>query len=314
MAETLRTLGLLSVVVPLYREGTLLTKTITECLSALNSLGCAYELILVDDGSPDNTWQLITEQCMRFSAIKGIRLSRNFGKEAALAAGLDSSKGDAVIVMDGDLQHPPALIPAMVRHWQEGADVVDAVKQSRGQESLLGKIRARSFYWVFSRLTGHDLRGASDFKLMDCRALDAWRQMGERNLFFRGMSAWTGFNRVSILFDVPKRSGGTSGWSTLKLSQLALTAVTAFSSAPLHLISLTGVGFMVMSLILGAQTLYLKISNQAVDGFTTVILLLLVMGGAIMLGLGIIGTYIARIYDEVKARPRYIVAEQVSRA
>ena len=313
MSETSRTLRLLSVVVPVYREGSHLTETIKECLGVLDSLGFAYELILIDDGSPDNTWQVITEQCMRFAAIKGIRLSRNFGKEAALAAGLDCAQGDAVIVMDGDLQHPPALIPVMVKHWLEGADVVEAIKQCRGQESLLGKIRARSFYWVFSRLTGHDLHGASDFKLMDCRVLDAWRQMGERNLFFRGMSAWTGFNRISVLFDVPKRSGGSSGWSALKLSRLAITAVTAFSSAPLHLISLTGVGFVILSIILGAQTLYLKMSGQAIDGFTTVILLLLVIGGAIMLGLGIIGTYIARIYDEVKARPRYIVAEQVTR-
>jgi len=303
---------MLSVVIPLYREGQHLAETLKETLASLGTLDMDYELILVDDGSPDDTWQVIADQSRRYLGVKGIRLSRNFGKEAALAAGLEQATGDAIVVMDGDLQHPPTLIPAMVKHWKEGAEVVEAVKQHRGTESHYSKLRAQLFYAIFTRLAGYDLRGASDFKLMDRRVLDAWRGMGERNLFFRGMNAWLGFRRVQLPFNVPARAGGESSWSVLQLVRLALTAVTSFSSAPLQLITLTGAGFAVFALVLGAQTLYQKVVGHAVDGFTTVILLLLVIGGAVMLGLGIIGTYIARIYEEVKGRPRYIVAERVN--
>lgn len=303
---------MLSIVIPLYREGMHLVATLKETLASLDTLDMAYELILVDDGSPDNTWQVIADQSQLFPTIKGIRLSRNFGKEAALAAGLEQATGDAIVVMDGDLQHPPTLIHTMVQQWKDGAEVVEAVKQNRGAESLYSKIRAKIFYAIFTRLAGYDLRGASDFKLMDRRVLDAWRGMGERNLFFRGMNAWLGFRRVQIPFDVPDRTGGESNWPVLQLVRLAMTAVTSFSSAPLQLITFTGAGFAVFAIVLGTQTLYQKIAGHAVDGFTTVILLLLVIGGAVMLGLGIIGTYIARIYEEVKGRPRYIVAERVN--
>ncbi len=301
----------LSVIIPLYREGSHLADTLKEIILVLDTLDAGYEVVLVDDGSPDDTWQAIKTQSEHYPSVKGIRLSRNFGKESALAAGLEHASGNAVLVMDGDLQHPPALIPLMVKAWQEGADVVEAIKQHRGRESSYSKARAQIFYRIFTRLTGYDLHGASDFKLMDCRVLEAWRRMGERNLFFRGMNAWLGFKRIQIPFDVPERVDGESGWSILQLARLATTAVTAFSSAPLHLITLAGVSFVIFAFTLGIQTLYLKASGQAVDGFTTVILLLLVIGGVMMLGLGIIGTYIARIYEEVKGRPRYIISEQV---
>ncbi len=300
----------LSVVIPLYREGSHLAATLQEIILVLDALDAEYEVILVDDGSPDDTWQAIKVQCKHYPSVKGIRLSRRFGKEAALAAGLEHADGDAIIVMDGDLQHPPTLIPAMVTAWKKGADVVEAVKQFRGQETAHSKARTQIFYRIFSRLTGYDLQGASDFKLMDRRVLEAWRKMGERALFFRGMTAWLGFKREKIPFDVADRVDGKSGWSILQLARLAMTAVTAFSSAPLHLITLSGVAFAIFAFILGVQTLYHKIIGQAVDGFTTVILLLLLIGGVMMLGLGMIGTYIARIYEEVKARPRYVIAEQ----
>lgn len=300
----------LSVVIPLYREGCHLDNTLREIIRILDSLVIKYEVILVDDGSPDQTWQVIHTLCKCYSTVYGIRLSRNFGKEAAIAAGLECAGGRAVILMDGDLQHPPALIPEMVEHWRAGADVVEAVKRLRGKESWSSKIRAKIFNTVFTYFSGYDLHGASDFKLMDHRVLEAWRSMGERNLFFRGMSAWLGFERVQISFDVQERIDGRSNWSLIQLMRLAITAVTSFSSAPLHLVTLTGIAFTFFAIILGIQTLYLKFSGSAIDGFTTVILLLLVIGAVVMLGLGIIGTYIARIYEEVKARPRFIVAER----
>jgi len=300
-----------SIVIPVFREGAHLSETIKRIAGVLDSTGESYEILLVDDGSPDNTWEEIIKQTKRFNQVRGIRLSRNFGKEAALAAGLENVSGAAVLVMDGDLQHPPDLIPVMIRHWREGFDVVEAVKQSRGDEATISRFRAQVFYTLFIRLTGVDLHGASDFKLMDRRVLDAWRRLGERNLFFRGMNAWLGFKRIQIPFDVADRVVGKSGWSVIQLMKLALTAVTSFSSVPLYMMIFIGLIFSVFALIIGFQTVYLKFSGHAVDGFTTVILLVLIVGGLISFGLGLIGIYIARIYDEVKGRPRYIIAEQV---
>lgn len=298
----------LSVVIPLYREAEHLDATLSQIIAVLDTLGRPWELVLVDDGSPDGTWRAIEQQCAANPAIRGLRLSRNFGKEAALAAGLEHAGGNPVVLMDGDLQHPPALLPQMVRAWADGAEVVEAVKVYHGHHP--GRRRANLFYTLFAALSGHDLHGASDFKLMDRRVLDAWRSLGEHNLFFRGMHAWLGFRRVQLPFEVPERAGGHSGWSLWSLLRLAITAVTSFSSVPLQLISLAGGAFALFALVMGAQTIYQKLSGHALDGFTTVILLLLVIGSVTMLGLGIIGTYIARIYDEVKARPRYIVAER----
>lgn len=301
----------LSVVIPLYREGAHLSTTLSEIIQVLKPLNIIYEIVLVDDGSTDDTWQVMLNLHEIYPQISCLRLSRNFGKEAALAAGLTNARGNAICVMDGDLQHPPKLIPEMIELWRNGAEVVEAVKSHRGQETLASRIQAQLFYSVFTRLTGLDLRGASDFKLMDHRVLDAWFTMNERNLFFRGMNAWLGFRRVQVLFEVEDRIDGESNWSLISLIRLAITAVTTFSSAPIYLLLVVGLGFSVFAVLLGLETLYMKFSGQAVNGFTTVILLLLIIGGAIMLGLGLIGIYIGRIFEEVKNRPRYVVAEQV---
>jgi polyisoprenyl-phosphate glycosyltransferase len=298
----------LSLVIPLYREAAHLADTLGQVTAQLQGLGRPWELVLVDDGSPDDTWRVIENHCAANPAVRGLRLSRNFGKEAALAAGLAHARGNPVVLMDGDLQHPPSLLPQMVSAWEQGAEVVEALKVYPGRHP--GRTRARLFYRLYGALTGQDLQGASDFKLMDRRVLEAWLSLGERNLFFRGMHAWLGFRRVQLPFEVPERAGGHSAWSVWSLLRLAITAVTSFSSAPLQLISLAGGAFALFAVVLGVQTLYQKLSGHALDGFTTVILLLLVIGSVTMLGLGIIGSYIARIYDEVKARPRYIVAER----
>jgi dolichol-phosphate mannosyltransferase len=213
--------------------------------------------------------------------------------------------------MDADLQHPPSLIPAMVRAWREERfDVVEAVKTRRGAEPLLARLGARCFYPLFRRLSGFDLEGASDFKLIDRRVLDAWARMGERNVFFRGMSAWLGFRRKALPFEVAPRAGGSSGWSPLRLVRLAVTGITGFSSAPIHLITAMGVLFLLFAVLLGLQTLYNKLYGGAETGFTTVIVLVLLVGSLILIGLGVIGLYVARIYDEVKGRPRYVIREQ----
>ena len=271
----------------------------------------SYELVVVDDGSSDDTWAVLQKVAAERSSLRAFRLSRRFGKELALAAGLEHARGAAVIVMDADLQHPPGLIPAMVRAWrEEHYDVVEAVKTRRGEEPLFARVGAWLFYPLFRRLSGFDLEGASDFKLIDRRVLEAWARMGERNVFFRGMSAWLGFRRKELPFEVAPRAGGSSSWSPFRLLRLALNGITAFSSAPIHVITLMGCLFLVFAVLLGLHTLYNKLYGGAETGFTTVIVLVLMVGSLILIGLGVIGLYVARIYDEVKGRPRYVIREQ----
>jgi glycosyltransferase involved in cell wall biosynthesis len=270
----------------------------------------SFEIIAVDDGSPDDTWERLAAEARRRPYLRAVRLSRNFGKEHALSAGLEASRGEVVLVMDGDLQHPPSLIPEMVARWREGGcDVVEAVKQRRGIESWRSRLCAGAFYGLLKVLSGFDLRGASDFKLLDRRVVDAWRQMPEHSLFFRGMVAWLGFRRARIAFDVPKRVGGTSRWSLFALARLATGAITAFSSSLLQLVTLFGLLFLAFAFFLAVQTFLMWLRGHAVTGFATVILLLLMIGSLLMISLGLIGLYVARIYDEVKGRPRFVVAD-----
>jgi len=299
----------ISVVIPVHCEAEVLPGTLSAVRDALRKVGLPYELVVVDDGSTDTTWQAIANFAEEEPALRGLRLSRRFGKEAALRAGLETARGNAAITMDGDLQHPPDLIPDMIAAWRGGADIVEAVKEDRSTNGAIESLRARLFYALLRRLSGHDLDGASDFKLLDQRVLRAYLSLGERNIFFRGMVAWLGFNSVRLPFSVPRRAGGRSSWTFVGLVRLAVTAVTSFSSVPLQFVTILGVCLLTFSFAMGVQTLYRKLSGSALDGFTTVILLLLIIGSTLMVALGIIGEYIARIYDEVKGRPRYLIGE-----
>jgi glycosyltransferase involved in cell wall biosynthesis len=304
--------NLVSIVIPVFQESAALPSFLAAVRHTLDQAAVSYELVLVDDGSSDNTWPIIAQEAKASPTVRGFRLSRNFGKESALCAGLEKARGAAVIVMDGDGQHPASLLPEMIRMWRAtGADIVQAVKRSRGQESFSSKASALVFYLLFKQLSSFDLRRASDFKLMSRKAVDAWLKMGERNVFFRGMTAWMGFTTVQIPFEVAQRSRGHSTWSYLKRLKLAITGIAAFSSLPLQLVTFAGALFLVFSIVLGTQTIYLKLSGQAVSGFTTVILLELIIGSLLMISLGIIGEYLARIYREVKGRPRYLISESV---
>ncbi len=302
----------LSVVMPVYREASHISTILAAVRDALAEVDISFEFVLVDDGSPDETWLVLNEQAKTFPMLRAARLSRNFGKELALCAGLEMARGDAVVVMDSDGQHPPSLLPEMVRTWREtGVDIVEAMKITRGKETFFSKITAGLFYLIWNKLSGFELKGASDYKLLNRRAVNAYLQMGERNVFFRGMTAWLGFNRAQIPFEVVGRVGGQSGWSMLRLLGLALTAITAFSAVPLQIITFAGVFFLLFAVALGAQTLFVMLTGNAVSGFTTVILLLLIIGSLLMISLGIIGEYLARIYEEVKGRPRYVVAQSI---
>jgi len=302
--------SMLSVVIPVYNEEKQIEKTIAEVKGVLAGIPGDYEIIIIDDGSADNTWEILKELADKNPEIRAYRFSRNFGKEAALMAGLSKAKGDACITMDADLQHPPGLIPEMVSLWKQGYEVVEAVKKGRGRENPLSRVSASLFYRIMYRLSGYNLENASDFKLMDRKVVREIAGMPERETFFRGLAAWVGYRRKEVYFSVPERETGKSGWSKLKLFRLAITAFTSFSSLPLQFVTFIGIIFLIGSFILGIQTLVMKIKGWAIGGFTTVILLLLIIGSCLMISLGMIGIYIARIYNEVKARPRYIISEE----
>ncbi len=305
---------LITVIIPVFQEESQIFENIHTVHRLLAGNSIKHDFILIEDGSRDNTWQVIKKLAGELPEVRAYRLSRNFGKEAALCAGLEHFKSDACVVMDADLQHPPEIIPKMVELWKTGAfDVVEGVKASRGTESLLNKLGAHTFYKLLKKFSGLELNRASDFKLLDAKVIDAWKQMGERITFFRGMSAWVGFRRTSIPFVVADRKHGSSKWSFGGLLRLAVNAITAFSSAPLHIVTFIGMLFLAGSVILGIQTLYMKFAGISFSGFTTVILLLLFIGSTLMISLGIIGTYIARIFDEVKFRPRYIISESTEK-
>ena len=315
MDDVSPTTPLISVVIPLYDEGSLVRALLSDLSAALGQIGCRFEIILVDDGSTDDTWEQIKDEARSLSALRAVRLSRNFGKELALCAGLERARGDAIVVMDGDGQHPPSLLPIMVQTWRtSGAEIVQAVKRDRGPESPTSKAGAFLFYVILNKLSGFDLKGASDFKLIDRRVLDTWLAMRERNVFFRGMTAWMGFRTIQIPFEVGPRRAGKSGWSYLRRAKLALIGITTFSSFPLHFVTFAGVIFFIFAVGLGIQTLYLKLAGRAFTGFATVILLELIIGSLLMISLGIIGEYLARIYEEVKGRPSYIVNESIDLA
>jgi polyisoprenyl-phosphate glycosyltransferase len=297
---------------PVYREGKGIAANLREVAAVLEKAGARSELVVVDDGSPDATWSVLRSLTDEFPSLHAIRLSRNFGKELALCAGLEAAAGEAVIVMDADGQHPPLLIPEMISVWRSGeAEIVEGVKADRGKETTFSKVTAKLFYEIWSRLSGFELRGASDFKLLSRRAVDAYLSMQDRNVFFRGMTAWIGFPRKQLPFQVAERSGGNSGWSVLRLVKLALNGITAFSAIPLQMVTVAGFLFLIFAFLFGLQTLYVYLSGNAVTGFATVIFLLLIIGSLLMISLGVIGEYLARIYEEVKGRPRYIISERL---
>ncbi|MDT8375480.1 MAG: glycosyltransferase family 2 protein [Mariprofundaceae bacterium] len=299
-----------SVVIPAYNEASGLPGALERVDGVMHGMKESFEIIVVDDGSTDRTWSEIESVCERLDSVHGIRLSRNFGKENALCAGLDAAQGEAVILMDADMQHPPEVIPQLAEQWRHGYKVVDGVKRVRGKEGWLSRLAAGFFYRLLENVTPFQMEGASDFKLMDRDVLNAWKSMGERNVFFRGMSAWVGFERGRVEFDVAERESGESKWTQLGLFGLALKAIASFSTVPLRMVSMTGLLFLVFSFLLALNTLFQYASGIAVTGFTTVILLILIVSSLILLALGIIGEYIARIYEEVKQRPRYLIEKK----
>lgn len=299
--------NLLSVILPAFNEQDNIRNAFFTISRILEEHAIPFEIIYVDDGSTDATYAHIQNLAASHPQAKGLSFSRNFGKESAIFAGLEAAAGACCLVMDCDLQHPPALIPEMYRLWEEGYEVVEGVKSSRGRENPLHTLCARGFYRLISSATGIDMSHASDFKLLDRKAVDALLILPERAPFFRALSSWVGFKTTAIAFEVQERTAGTSKWSLWSLVKYAIRNITSFSGAPMQLVTLLGWIMLLASLVLGIQSLYRYFSGTALEGFTTVILLQLIIGSVLMISLGIIGHYISRIYEEIKARPRYII-------
>ncbi len=302
-------MALLSIILPSYNEEQNIANTTRVLAELLEQEKIDYELIFVSDGSQDGTYQEITKAAESNPRVRGVQFSRNFGKEASIFAGLQLAAGDAVVVMDCDLQHPPSVIPQMWQLWNAGYEVVEGIKKNRGRESFLHKCLAGAFYRIMSGLIKMDMNASSDYKLLDRKVVDVLLELPEKNTFFRALTFWAGFKTVSVEYEVQERVYGESKWSFFSLMRYAIANATSFSTLPLQLVTVLGLISILFSLVLAVQTLVKYLTGMAVEGFTTVIMLILIIGGFIMLSLGIIGHYIARIYEEVKGRPRYIISQ-----
>ncbi len=300
---------MLSVILPSYNEEKMIPAAAETLAGILDAAEIPFELLFVNDGSKDGTWNEICRAREKDSRVCGVCFSRNFGKEAAMFAGLEKARGDCCVVLDCDLQHPPEKIVEMYRLWEQGYEVVEGIKHDRGEEAGLRRFAANTFYGIISKATGIDMASSSDFKLLDRKVVDTLNAMPERNVFFRALSFWVGFKKTEVTYDVRERTAGESKWSTCALIKYAITNIGSFSSAPLHLITVLGFITLAISIVFSVVALVQKLTGTALGGFTTVIILLLFIGSIMMISLGIIGYYIARIYEEIKGRPRYIIEE-----
>ena len=299
---------MLSVIIPAYNEELSVERAYYTISEILEKAQIDNEIIFIDDGSTDTTYKKIENLADKEKNICGLHFSRNFGKEAAISAGLASAKGDAVVVIDCDLQHPPEKIVEMYHLWQEGYEIVEGIKKTRGKESKMHGFAARKFYSVISSVVGFDMSNASDFKLLDRKVVDILNRIPERKGFFRAISFWVGFNKTTVEFEVNERLEGESKWSAIDLLKYAISNISAYSTAPMQIVTVLGVMMLIITAIFSVWALIDKIRGIALEGMTTVIIILIFIGSIMMISLGIIGYYVARIYDEIKGRPKYIVS------
>lgn len=305
----------ISVLIPAFNEAEGIAIFLKQLQTTLEQCACDFDIWVVDDGSRDATWECVRKLQAGSPRIKALRFTRNFGKEAAILAGLRHATGKAIIVMDADGQHPTSLLPDMIGTWRAGkAQIVAAQKIDRSSDSLLARINAKAFNGLMRMLTGLDLTGASDFRLLDRRVVDTLLAFPERIRFFRGMTAWTGFKTAHLGFEVAPRIAGSSQWSTQQLINLAITAITAFSAKPLTLVFRLGMLGMVAAALLLVQALYSWVVGIAVSGWTSLTLVVLFFGSANLLAIGVLGAYLAQIFNEIKGRPEFLVAEKLGDA
>ena len=256
---------------------------------------------------------MITELSAEKDNVTGLHFSRNFGKESAISAGLSAVNGECAVVIDCDLQHPPEKIIEMYRLWEQGYEIVEGIKKERGQEKKMHSIGAKIFYSVISRMAGFDMANSSDFKLLDRKVVEVLNKMPERG-FFRAISYWVGYNKTTVEYGVRMRVDGESKWSTRGLIKYAISNISSYSTAPMQIVTALGSVMLIISVIFGVWALIDKIIGRALEGMTTVIIITIFIGSIIMISLGIIGYYIARIYEEIKGRPKYIISSSIKSA
>ncbi|MBI1904972.1 MAG: glycosyltransferase family 2 protein [Rhodocyclales bacterium] len=300
--------------IPLYNESDSLGALHARLKATVDTLAInEHELIFVDDGSRDDTYGQVAVLAATDPALRAIRFARNFGKEAAMAAGLRAARGDVVVLMDGDLQHPPEQIPAMLGCWRQGAKMVTMVRKSRDTDPWLRRVLSRGFYRLFKRVSEVALaEGGGDFRLFDRAVVDAINSLPERTRFMKGITSWVGFRQETLEFEPAERAAGTSAWSLLHLLRYALDGLSAFSTLPLRIWSMIGV-FMAMCSGLYGVWLIVRtvIWGTDVPGYASVMVSGLFLSGVQLIGLGVLGEYIGRIFTEVKQRPLYLVAERI---
>ena len=304
----------LSVILPCYREATNLPAMLEALQKVLDQVPGNKEILAIDDGSPDDTYAVLCALKPQYKDLHIIRFARNFGKEAALTCGLRMARGDAVAMLDSDLQHPPEVILEMLEKWRQGDKMVYALRRNRDGDGWLRRMYTKMFYWTFRTITDLDLpEGAGDFRLLDKKVVAAINQLPERNRFMKGLMTWVGFKSGFVYFDAAERTGGKSSWSFSNLFMLAINGLTSFSTVPLRVWSLCGIVISTAALI---YLFYLVISTLVygtdVPGFASLMCSVLFMGGIQLISLGVIGEYIGRIFNEVKDRPIYVIAEDIS--
>jgi len=302
-----------SIIVPAYNEAQGLGLFLQQLFKVLQDCAPSHEVWVIDDGSRDATWAALRAELPKYPQLRGLRFTRNFGKEAAVLAGLRKVQGKAVVVMDADGQHPPQLIAQMLDVWRAGtAHIVAGKKAKRDSDSLASRLSAYLFNRLMHTLTGLDLEGASDFRLLDRRVVDTLLNFPEKVRFFRGMTVWTGFTTVALDFDVAPRLAGTTHWSASQLTRLAIVAITSYSARPLGMIFRLGLLGMVAAGLLFIQAMYSWMTDVAVSGWTSMTVVLLFFGSANLLGIGVLGAYLAQIFNEIKGRPEFLVDETLN--
>ncbi|ALO45260.1 glycosyltransferase family 2 protein [Pseudohongiella spirulinae] len=304
----------IAIIIPAFNEAESISNSLEVIASHVDRIpGITFNLMVIDDGSVDATADIVRDYAANKDNVLLLSLSRHFGKESAINAGLNAARDfDAAIVMDSDLQHPPAMIESMIECWQQGIKVVEAVKESRGNETRTKGVLVKIYYGLFNYLTRLNISGDTDFKLLDRAVVQAYCALPEHGRFFRGLVKWMNFPSQQLSFDVPPSSRKRSAWGSGALFRYAVASITSFTAFPLQIVTLLGGLTFLLSLVIGGMALADKLAGRAVDGFTTVILLILLIGSVLMFSVGLIGIYIGRIYDEVKRRPSYLIDEQRS--
>ena len=304
-----------SIVVPVFNEQSVIDEFSKRVLTVMDSLGEPFEIIFVDDGSTDATFQKASLLASRSLQVKALRLSRNFGHQVAITAGMDAATGRAVVVMDGDLQHPPELIPEMARKWAEGFHVVNTTRMETDGISLKKKLFSKIFYKVINIDTEVPIYpDAADFRLMDRAAVEAFRQLREQDRFVRGLTSWIGFKQTFVPFNAPERHSGESKYTLRKMIRFAVNGITSFTTLPLKAVGTFGLIVAAASFFYAAFALYQKIVlGITVEGWTSLLVGILFLGGVQLISIGVLGAYIARIFRQVKNRPLYFVQERAGR-